>query len=136
MANILVHFEIFADDTARAQKFYENVFGWAFQQVQGMPMEYILVYPGGEITQGPAAEGINGGLVQRPGPAPEDDKASPNAFACTVAVDDIESTLEKVTSNGGRIDMPTDDLPGVGRLAYVRDTEMNILGVLQPAPMG
>ncbi len=38
----VVHFEIPADDPARAVKFYEKVFGWKFQKWEG-PMEYWLV---------------------------------------------------------------------------------------------
>ena len=32
MPNAVVHFEIPADDVARAKAFYENVFGWKIKQ--------------------------------------------------------------------------------------------------------
>ena len=32
--------------------------------------------------------------------------------------------------------MPANDVPGVGRLAYIRDTEMNMVGVLKPVASG
>jgi len=131
MANPIVHFEIFVDDLERAKKFYAAVLGWALRFVQ--EMNYTLVYPGGEISDGPAKVGINGGMLLRTGPAPQDNRAAPNAFVCTVAVDDIDSVLAKVESNGGRIDMPVETIPGVGRLAYIRDTEFNRVGLLQPA---
>ena len=72
-------------------------------------------------------------MILRPGPAPVNDKAAPNAFVCTVSVDDIDSVLEKVEPNGGRIDIPVSTVPGVGRIAYIRDTELNMIGLLQPA---
>lgn len=52
-----VHFEIHADNPARAIKFYRKVFGWSFKKFSGGPMPYWL------ITTGPdKAPGINGGL--------------------------------------------------------------------------
>jgi len=39
MAGNPVHFEIAAQDTSRAQKFYKDMFGWEFQPFEG-PMEY------------------------------------------------------------------------------------------------
>lgn len=130
MGNNIVHFEIYVDDLDRAQKFYTNVFGWAFDYRKDY--DYTLVYPGGKVTDGPAAVGVNGGMMKRNSPKPSDDKASPTAFVCTISVDDVDATLEKVTTSGGRIDIPANDIPSVGRLAYVRDSEMNLLGLLKP----
>jgi len=49
-----------------------------------------------------------------------------------VSVDDIDAVIAKVEQCGGRVDMPIDDIPGLGKLAYVRDTEFNMIGLLQP----
>ena len=130
MGNNIVHFEIYVDDMERAKKFYTEVLGWAFNYIK--EMDYTLVYPGGKITDGPAEVGVNGGMLLRNAPAPADSKASPNAFVCTVSVEDIDGVIEKVTTNGGRIDLLAYNVPGVGRLAYVRDSEMNLLGLLKP----
>jgi uncharacterized protein len=132
MAANVVHFEIFVEDPERAKKFYVEALGWAFRFIK--EMNYTLVYPGGEALDGPAKTGINGGMMLRPGPAPapQNNQAVPNAFVCTVAVDDIDAILAKVVSAGGRIEMPAGNIPGVGRFAYIRDTEFNMLGLLQP----
>jgi predicted enzyme related to lactoylglutathione lyase len=53
-----------------------------------------------------------------------------------VTIDDIASSLELVKQHGGRIDMDIMDVPTVGKISYIRDTEMNLVGVLQPAPEG
>ncbi len=34
------YFEIQADDTQRAVDLYKGVFGWTFEQVYGLPVEY------------------------------------------------------------------------------------------------
>ncbi len=136
MANSVVHFEVFVDDVERAKKFYSDVFGWVFQDLGEKYGGYVLVYPSGEITSGMPSTGINGGMMKRPGPAPSDDKAAPNAFVCTVVVDDVDAIVAKAETAGGRVDMPADDVPGVGRLAYIRDTEMNLVGLLKPIEGG
>jgi uncharacterized protein len=129
MANPVVHFEIFVNDLERAKKFYSEVLGWAFAYIK--EMNYTLVYPNGEVTQGPAKLGINGGMALRQSLSPQNKKGPSNAFVCTVAVDDIDAVLAKVEPNGGSIDMPVDTVPGVGWLAYIRDTEFNMIGLLQ-----
>lgn len=136
MASVITHFEVYVDDLDRAKNFYKNVFGWAYQDMGADFNDYVVVYPGGEVTEGPAKLGINGGMMKRSGPAPSDDKASPNAYVCMVTIDDIASSLELVKQHGGRIDMDIMDVPTVGKIAYIRDTEMNLVGVLQPAPEG
>lgn len=130
MANLVVHFEIYVDDINRAIKFYTKLFGWKIAKFK--TMDYWLVYPTGVEEPGPAKFGINGGMLLRPGPKPENDKATPNAFVCTVSVDDIDAILEKVEGLGGRIDIPVDTVKGVGRLAYIRDSEGNLVGLLKP----
>ncbi len=132
MAKGIVHFEVYVDEVERAKAFYEAVFGWAFKELGPDMNNYVLVFPDGEITDGPARVGINGGMMLRPGPAPENDKAAPNAYVCTLLVDNVDEILGAVEAHGGRIDMPAMDVPTVGRLAYIRDTEMNLVQILQP----
>lgn len=134
MNHSVVHFEMYVDDLERAKTFYEKVLNWAFSHIE--EYDYWLVYPGGTVTNGPTQEGINGGMLLRSGPKPGDDMAAPNAFVCTVNTDDIDATLALVVAQGGRIDMPADHVMGVGRLAYIRDTEGNLVGLLQPDPRG
>jgi predicted enzyme related to lactoylglutathione lyase len=119
-----VHFEIHANDPSRAIKFYEKTFGWVFQQWG--EQEYWL------ITTGSADEpGIDGGLIPRHGEAPALG-APVNSFVVTVQVDDLDSTVKEATQSGGDVCVPRMAVPGVGWLAYVADTEGNILGVMQP----
>lgn len=132
MSSVISHFEVYVDDIERAKQFYADVFGWVYEDMGDEFNNYVVIYPGGEATDGPATRGINGGMMKRPGPAPSDDKAAPNAYVCMVTIDDIAAALERVIAHGGRIDMPLMDVPTVGKMAYIRDTEMNLVGVLQP----
>ncbi|HWF89178.1 MAG TPA: VOC family protein [Pyrinomonadaceae bacterium] len=121
----VVHFEIHAADPNRAVKFYESLFGWTFQKWEG-PMEYWLV------TTGPNDQpGINGGLVQRQG---EIDGQAVIAYVCTVDVENLDASVQAAVDNGGQIALPKMPIPGMGWLAYCKDTEGNIFGMMQGDP--
>ena len=81
-------------------------------------------------TGDPATPGIDGGLLPRHGVAPEAMQAV-NAFVCTVATKDLDASVRRVGELGGSIALPKMAVPMVGWLAYVKDTEGNILGLLQ-----
>jgi uncharacterized protein len=118
----VVHFEIHADDPRRAANFYQEVFGWQIQKWDG-PADYWLV-----TTGKPPEPGIDGAILQRQGPINGD---AVIAYVCTVDVTSVDDTIAKITSLGGTIALPKDAVPGVGWLAYAKDTEGNIFGVMQ-----
>ena len=121
----VVHFEIHAADPDRAVNFYKTLFGWTFQKWEG-PMEYWLV------TTGPNDQpGINGGLVQRQG---EIDGQAVIAYVCTVDVENLDASVQMAVDNGGQIAVPKMPIPGMGWLAYCKDTEGNIFGMMQGDP--
>ncbi|HEV7658336.1 MAG TPA: VOC family protein [Allosphingosinicella sp.] len=116
-----IHFEIHADDMDRAQAFYETMFGWTFQSWGDG--QYRLVLTG----EGP---GIDGGMMRRHGPAPAGGEPV-NSWVCTVDVDDLDAFVARAGANGGSVALPRMAVPGVGWLAYVKDSEGNILGLMQ-----
>jgi len=121
-----VHFEIHASDPARAEAFYKDVFGWEFAKWDG-PMAYWLVRTG---TDSP---GIDGGMIERKGPPPADG-AAVNGYVCTVGVSSIETYLTRAIEHGATLAVPKMATPGIGWLAYVKDTEGNLLGMMEPDP--
>ncbi len=136
MAAPVVHFELHAEDPDRALAFYNNVFGWVHNDVPGMEQQYWLLYPNGVARRSPDEEldgpGIAGGLLRRRGPAPEDGQPL-NAATIVLQVEDIIAAAESVEGNGGHIVVPTMEIAGVGQVFYAKDTEGNIIGVLEPA---
>ena len=118
-----IHFEIQAENTERAMKFYRDLLGWEFSQWGGQP--YWLVKTGDKATPG-----IDGGLLPRRGPGPADMQAV-NAFVCTVDVADCDAMAKKVAEAGGSVVVPKMPIPTVGWLAYAKDTEGNIFGFMQ-----
>ncbi len=121
-----VHFEIHADDPERAIAFYTNVFAWSFTRWGAAEPAYWLIGTGDDDRPG-----INGGLLKRMGPPPED--AQPlSSFVMTINIDDLEKFTEAVKREGGRQVVDRMPVPGVGWLAYLKDTEGNIFGLMQP----
>jgi len=123
----VVHFEIHAADPARAAKFYRDLFGWDIQKFAG-PVEYWLIATGPDGTRG-----INGGMVARCGPAAAEGQPV-NAYVCTVDVPNLDESFAKALTLGGTVALPKMPIPGVGWLAYVKDTEGNVFGMMQSDP--
>jgi len=123
-----IHFEIHAQDPDRAQRFYEGLFGWAFTPWGG-EWDYWL------IKTGEGGPGIDGGMVRRVGEAPHPDALTPViAWVCTVGVENLDEAVDKALSLGGSLAVPKMAIKGVGWLAYVKDTEGNILGLMDDDP--
>jgi uncharacterized protein len=111
----IIHFEIHCDNTSRAAEFYSGIFGWQFTKFPG-PQEYWFVNTGDS-----AEPGINGGLIPRKHPG--------GRVYNTIDVANLDETIKKIETNGGAIVVPKMLIPGVGHLAYFKDTEGNIHGV-------
>lgn len=128
--NRVVHFEIHAKDQDKMQKFYQDVFGWDIQDL-GPQMGNYRIINTGKDEPGSRYPGINGGMNPRHGDSPRPGDAV-NAFVCTISVANINETLDKIKKAGGTEALPLMDVPGVGQLAYSKDPDGNIFGVLQP----
>ena len=123
----VIHFEVHAENPERAVQFYQKVFGWQFSKWEG-PADYWL------ITTGPNDKpGINGGLMRRHGPGPVEMQAV-NSYVCTVDSTSVDEMVKSALASGGTLAHPKMPIPGVGWLAYVKDTEGNIVGIMQSDP--
>ena len=121
----IVHFEIPADDLARARQFYGSTFGWELEDMQELDYTIVRTVPvdDRQIPTEPGA--INGGMMKR---AP--DTPSP---VITVQVESINDALKQVEAGGGAIVAPRQEIPGMGAFAYFKDTEGNTLGLWENA---
>ena len=116
----VVHFEIQADDPERANAFYQKVFGWQAIKWSGGAEDYWLLQTGPDDQPG-----INGGLLRRKGMV---------GYVNTVKVESVDDTLRAVQTEGGTVVVPKMAVPHVGWLAYCKDTEDNIFGIMQDDP--
>ena len=122
----VIHFEIHAEVPERAAKFYTELFGWTITKWAG-PMEY------GLVVTGPDGEpGINGGLMKRQHPTSGNDGVI--AYVCTVDVANLDTSMAKAQALGAKIALPKMPIQGLGWLAYMKDTEGNVFGMMQNDP--
>ena len=114
VAKNIAHFDVHADDVARARKFYERVFEWRF--TPWGPPDFFMIATGTESDPG-----IHGAVHDR-------SKAGHRSigFECTIAVDDVDAIARLIEKEGGQITVPKMTIPGVGELIQFKDTEGNI----------
>jgi predicted enzyme related to lactoylglutathione lyase len=115
------HFAINADDTARARRFYEGVFGWRFDP-WGPPDFYQVKNAG---------QGLLGALQGRRELVPGVRMAG---YEASFGVEDLKATIAAIEAGGGKIVMPPYRIEGVGELIYFEDTEGNLVGAMQYDP--
>jgi len=116
----IVHFDLQATDPEKIIPFYEKAFGWKFNKCppETCPpdQQYWL------IETGPKDEpGIDGGLSKK--------GAGPGVN--TIGVANLEEVVERVKAEGGEITMPKMPIPGVGWIAYFKDPDGNVFGLMQ-----
>jgi predicted enzyme related to lactoylglutathione lyase len=113
MGNPVVHFDISGPDPEELQNFYGELFGWKITPVP--EMNYALV-----DTQG--GSGINGGIGGSQG--------GPGLVAFYVMVDDLQATLDKAESLGGKTTQPVMTIPDTVTLAMFADPEGHEVGLV------
>ena len=129
MSGEVGHFEIPADDTQRARKFYTGVFGWKMNEMPGF--DYTMVSTGPVDEKGmPKAPGyVGGGIGKRGGPLEHP--------VVTIVVDEITTAEKAIEKHGGKIvqrKTPIGD-GSMGHMGYFKDSEGNIVGLYQwPKP--
>ena len=117
----VVHFEIPADDLERAKKFYKSTFGWNVEDVQDMDYTIVRTVEVDEERMPKEKGAINGGIMKR-------DKLL-RSPVITINVKNIDTALEVIKKNGGKAEGEKTTVMDMGFSAYVRDTEVNIIGL-------
>ena len=115
------HIEIPADDTARARRFYSELFGWTFSaDIPGFEGYHLFSTPVG-------AEGMAGAIGKR-------GEMAPDAVRTYVQVDSIDETLARVRELGGSVVEERSEVPGQGWYAVFNDSEGNELALWESPP--
>jgi predicted enzyme related to lactoylglutathione lyase len=120
--NRVVWFEIPFDQSERAQKFYQDVFGWQINHFPDMDYYVSTTADSDPQTMEPKTPGaINGGLMKK------DDTAKHPLVL--IEVPSIDEHLKKIEQNGGKVAMPKINAGNLGMYARVEDTEGNVIGL-------
>ena len=122
--NKVVHFEIPYDDQGRAQKFYQDVFGWQINKFPEMDYHMVTTTDSDPKTMKPKEPGaINGGLL------PKDPTG--NSPVIVIDVPSVDDHIKKIESAGGKTVMPKMQVGDFGLYARIADTEGNVIGIWQ-----
>lgn len=120
----IVHFEIPADDVARAKEFYGSIFEWELQDYPEMQYTIVMTVPVDDKQMPTQPGAINGGMMKR-------SNTTPYSPVLTIEVQSIDEALKKVEAGGGETVTPRTPIPGMGAFAYFKDTEGNTLGLFE-----
>jgi predicted enzyme related to lactoylglutathione lyase len=114
--------ELNTRDPERAKAFYSRTMGWRFEELAQPDGPYWLAKVGDE----PVA-----GIFSMEGPEYD---GIPEHWFPFIAVDDVDSHVYAVAAAGGLVLRTPWHLPGVGRVAILRDGTGAAVGWLTPEP--
>ena len=114
MGHPVVYFEIGCQDRAKTERFFGDLFGWQMQQ------------------NGPATNIDTGGPGGIPGHITSLGHEPFHYTMFYVQVDDVQASLDKAVSLGGKVVVPAIKIPA-GTFAWFSDPEGNTIGLLKPA---
>jgi predicted enzyme related to lactoylglutathione lyase len=108
--------ELVTTNVAAAKKFYTGLLGWKTKPF-GKGTDYTLFKNGKDDA---------GGVMKCPKPG------IPAHWVPYVAVGDVDAMAKKGTKLRGTVLMPPSDIPGVGRIAVLRDPQGGVIGIFKP----
>jgi uncharacterized protein len=120
MGQPVVHFEIIGKDGAKLQSYYSELFGWEIDA--NNPMNYGVVSREGNTNAD--GIGIGGGI----GPGPEGYEGHVTVY---VEVPDVEASLAKASSLGGRRLMGPDKVMEGLEIGQFADPEGHVIGLIR-----
>ncbi len=109
----MVHIEIPADDTGKAQEFWGGLFGWKFEDFGGGQGEYLMTR-----------------ISDQSGAAISTMESQKKGTRTYFDVDDINAGAAKVKDLGGEADDPQ-PVPNMGWFSTCRDPHGNEFGLWQ-----
>jgi uncharacterized protein len=109
--------ELMTTDLNAAKAFYQELFGWQMEPGPVQGIEYTMASAGGQQV---------GGLMTIPETMP---KGAPS-WGAYVTVENVDATVKKVEELGGKVLMQPDDIPEVGRFAFVQDPQGATISVI------
>jgi uncharacterized protein len=111
-------FEIYVDDMARAQAFYEKVFELKLQALEAATIKMMAFPMEGDLP------GCTGALVKMEGGRP-----SGNGIIIYFTCQDCAVQARRATQSGGKIFKEKFSIGQYGFIALVHDTEGNMIGL-------
>ena len=114
--------ELMTTDVESAKIFYSALFGWEMQVLAMPGMPYTLVKVGDK--------GI-GGIMSMP---EQSGGMEPN-WGAYVTVDDVDAVARRAPELGGKVLVPPQDIPNVGRFCVLQDPQGAFIRAITYVPM-
>ncbi|MBZ8133626.1 VOC family protein [Afifella sp. IM 167] len=114
--------ELMTHDVEAAKRFYADTIGWSFDS---MPMDGGATYwvaMAGDKPVGGIFDLKSAGLAE-----------VPEAWMAYIAVDDVDARCAKASGAGAEIMRPPFDVPGVGRIAILKEPGGAVIGWMTAA---
>lgn len=111
-----IWYDIFTADLSSAANFYNRLFGWSFEDVQGRQLQTIFL---DGVPIGNAIE------IDK-----ERENNSGGQWLCYMSTPDVDTAVEVVKNNHGTVHTNAQELQDRGRVAIVRDPQGALFAVL------
>jgi predicted enzyme related to lactoylglutathione lyase len=115
--------ELMTRDVERAKSFYAKTIGWSFEP---MPMADNRTYWCAKL-----GDKYVGGIFPLDGP---EYQGVPESWMSYLAVDDVDARMKKALQAGATLIKPIFDIPGVGRIAILKEPGGAGVGWMTPKP--
>ena len=109
--------ELMTTDVKGAKAFYHDLLGWSLQDIKPNGMDYTMVKAGDKEV---------GGIMAIPSGA----AGIPPSWGSYVTVRDVDGLVSRVEKLGGKISLPPQDIPEVGRFAVIQDPQGAMLSLI------
>ncbi len=114
--------ELMTRDAEKAKTFYAAIMGWNFE---GMTTPEGGTYWLAKVGDKPAA-----GIFTMDG---DHFEGIPEHWFAYIAVDDVDARATQAETAGGKIRRPAFDVPGIGRIVILEDSNGAAMGWMTPA---
>ena len=112
----MTHFEISPATPIKSMVFYNQVFGWTFKP-SANNRKWIAI-------TGSKEHQVLGNPFQKKA-------TTAQSLTNAIEVKDVDAVLSMIQQEGGEVIVPKMAIPGIGWLAYFKDLEQNVFGVMQ-----
>jgi hypothetical protein len=114
--------ELTTQNSEKAKTFYSELFDWNYKQSENTPMQYDEISANGESI---------GGVLQINDQWGEGWDKIPSHWMTYIAVDNCDTTIEKIKEHGGSVCVEPFDIPNVGRISVINDPSGANFSVIQ-----
>jgi predicted enzyme related to lactoylglutathione lyase len=116
MPHPVIWFEVIGKDGKALSSFYGDLFGW---KLEAVPNDYFMFTTDGDMASGGVGSDPSGG---------------DGHVTWYVQTDDLQASLDKAESLGGRTVMPPTEIMETTNIALFADPEGHVVGLVKPGP--